>query len=546
MDPWTAVAALTLWGFITGLDSYSLKTILGLIPLVTGFIVGAIFGNIVLGAVIGGIVQLISLGMIPIGGAVPPDFAIVTALLIAAIQFGYVPPTPEGISLALVLLLPAGVLSMYLDIFARTINVTWIRLAERAITEGRINDIPKIHFSGLFVLGGMRALAFFISSYFLIFFGKEALRFLMERLPLWALNGFGVGGAVLPALGLALLLTYLQPERRRFTLIIPFLIVSLIDIIGYTFAFVLIAGFILTFLKLRKAPRIEIGEAATTAGRMPTSLLKKISIRTGFFLEPSWNYERMQALGYLFSILPALKEIYKDPEELKRAALFHLEFFNTNPFLAPIIVGMDIAYEEQNPGDFEFVRGLKTGLMGAFAGLGDSVIYLVIGGILLILSSTLAIQASENPAFAMAPLFVLIIFDGIFVPFRIFIGTTFGYKRGTSLISGLSSEGIKFIREQFEWLAVFSIGALIPVIISVRIAPLAGILAPIDATIYPITLQTFFGALVGLLFVFFAYWLRLRRLSAISILAILFVVGFVLGAVGLLSVVATEVVLPSS
>ena len=50
----------------------------------------------------------------------------------------------------------------------------------------------------------------------------------------------------------------------------------------------------------------------------------------GMLLQLSWNFERMQGLGYCYCILPILKKLYRDnPEGLKKAVKRNLEFFNT-------------------------------------------------------------------------------------------------------------------------------------------------------------------------------------------------------------------------
>ena len=68
--------------------------------------------------------------------------------------------------------------------------------------------------------------------------------------------------------------------------------------------------------------------------------LVSILIRSNFLLG-SFNFERMQAIGFCVSLIPALKKLYKDdPEEYKRSLKRHLEFFNTQPFLATPIMGI--------------------------------------------------------------------------------------------------------------------------------------------------------------------------------------------------------------
>ena len=535
MDSLTLAIILGLWGFITGLDAYSTKSLLGLIPLLAGFVTGLILGNIIVGAYVGAFTQLLSLGLIPIGGAVPPDFAIIAVLATALIITGNLDITMAAVVVAA--LIPAGIFSMYLDILARTVNVSIIRKAEALISKGEVDSAMKWHFAGLLSLAGFRGLAYFISALIALTWGVKALQAFLRSMPIWVLRGLSVAGAILPALGLGILISFLGVERRYLSLLIPFFIVALISF-GYTFGFVLIVAGIVAWIKIRRATK---GTQPTTtekfAGKFDKALLRSVSIRSGFLLECSWNYERMQALGYLFSIMPILKRIYKDKEELKRAALFHLEFFNTNPFLAPIILGIDTATEETRPGDFELIRSIKTGLMGTFAGLGDSLIYLVIGGILLILGSTLSLMAPVNPMLAWTPLLVIIIFDAIFIPFRI-IGTPLGYRKGLKIVESFSGERIKILREIFEWLAVVSIGSILPIVITVRILPLVAFLQPIDLMLQIISLNQLLGSIVGLLLTFFAFYLRRKGYGPIKIFAILFSLGFLLGAVGILSVVA--------
>ncbi|MGQ4891614.1 MAG: PTS system mannose/fructose/sorbose family transporter subunit IID [Candidatus Njordarchaeia archaeon] len=539
MDALTAAIIIAILGFITGLDAYSTKAFLALMPIIAGFITGLVFGDVVTGAYVGGFVQLASLGLIPIGGAVPPDFAIVAVVLVALFTVGNLPISE--LSTVLLLVVPAGILSMYFDIFARTINVSVIRSAEAEFEKGNYDKGLKLHFLGLLPLAGFRAAAYFIAAFIALTVGADALKSMMQSLPIWILRGLSVAGALLPALGLGILISFLAFERNKIAFYLPFLIVSLIAF-PYTFSLVLIIAGLYAWMRIRKASKAAGGEKVeeTRAGIISDKTLKSIILRSSFLLECSWNYERMQALGYLFSIFPALKEIYKDEETFKGAVREHLEFFNTNPFFAPMIVGMDVATEESMPGDFELVRNIKVGLMGTFAGLGDSLIYLAIGGVLLIVGSSFAQQALTNPFMAWVPLLVLIIFNAIFIPFRIYFGYL-GYRRGLGISKTFTGERVGPLRETFEWLALFSVGAILPTIMSLRVYFLSSYLEGIDATLGLISTNQFLGSLIGLIFVLFVYYLRRKRWPVLNILAFLFAIGFILGALGVLSVVAETV-----
>ena len=104
----------------------------------------------------------------------------------------------------------------------------------------------------------------------------------------------------------------------------------------------------------------------------------KVMLRSQF-LQGSWNYERMQNGGWAFSLIPALKKLYPNPEDSKAALKRHLEFFNTHPYIASPILGVTLALEEDRangaPIDDATIQGVKVGMMGPLAGIGDPVFW---------------------------------------------------------------------------------------------------------------------------------------------------------------------------
>lgn len=92
------------------------------------------------------------------------------------------------------------------------------------------------------------------------------------------------------------------------------------------------------------------------------------------FLQGSWNYERMQNGGWAFSIIPAIKKLYKTDEERAEALKRHLEFFNTHPYVASPVIGVTLALEEERANGAEVddaaIQGVKVGMMGPLAGVG--------------------------------------------------------------------------------------------------------------------------------------------------------------------------------
>ncbi len=128
--------------------------------------------------------------------------------------------------------------------------------------------------------------------------------------------------------------------------------------------------------------------------------LKKSLFRDMFTLQWSWNYERMQALGFLWAILPVLQKVYKG-DELKAAMQRHLTFYNTNPVASPLILGATIALEEDRAG--KAASSIKVGLMGPLAGIGDTIQAVLFRPIIAVIAASLAMSGS-----ALGPLLIFL------------------------------------------------------------------------------------------------------------------------------------------
>lgn len=85
----------------------------------------------------------------------------------------------------------------------------------------------------------------------------------------------------------------------------------------------------------------------TTEKKLTQSDIRGVFLRSNLF-QGSWNFERMQALGFCFSMVPAIRRLYPENNEARKQAIRrHLEFFNTQPFVAAPILGVTLALEEQ-------------------------------------------------------------------------------------------------------------------------------------------------------------------------------------------------------
>ena len=98
-----------------------------------------------------------------------------------------------------------------------------------------------------------------------------------------------------------------------------------------------------------------------------------------FTINASFNYERQMNQGYVYSMIPVLKKLYPEREVLADALKRHSEFFNVTPMVAPFVMGMSTAMEEQGARDEDFdkssISAVKSALMGPLSGIGDSVFW---------------------------------------------------------------------------------------------------------------------------------------------------------------------------
>ncbi|GIO21666.1 PTS system mannose/fructose/sorbose family transporter subunit IID [Oceanobacillus sp. J11TS1] len=158
-----------------------------------------------------------------------------------------------------------------------------------------------------------------------------------------------------------------------------------------------------------------------------------------FQMEFSWNYERQASLAYVYAMLPILKKLYKNKEDLSRALKRHLEFFNTTPHIVTMILGISAAMEKQNAEDPKFdessINTVKASLMGPLAGIGDSFFWGTLRLIATGIGTSLALQGN-----ILGPILFLLVFNVPHIVLR-YILTGLGYKMGTGFLRKLQEKG---------------------------------------------------------------------------------------------------------
>ncbi|WP_154652249.1 PTS system mannose/fructose/sorbose family transporter subunit IID [Actinomyces timonensis] len=247
----------------------------------------------------------------------------------------------------------------------------------------------------------------------------------------------------------------------------------------------------------------------------------------------SFNFERMQAMGFCLTLMPAIKKVYKDDKAAQAAALErHLEFYNTQPWVSSVVFGVTAAMEEQRakgePIGDDTITNVKIGLMGPLAGVGDPIYWGTARPVLAALGASLALNGS-----IVGPLLFFLGINVLRVVTR-WYGLKLGYERGTAMVADVGGGQLKKITQMAAVMGLFVMGALVskwttinfPAVVSSVEDKDTGIVT--DTTLQTVLDQLLPGA-AALGLTFLCMWLLNKKVNALWIILGMFVVG-ILGA----------------
>ena len=247
------------------------------------------------------------------------------------------------------------------------------------------------------------------------------------------------------------------------------------------------------------------------------------------FLLGSFNFERMQAMGFCYTLMPAIRKFYRDDKSAQAAALKrHLEFYNTHPWVSSVVFGVTAAMEEQKSKGEEIseetITSVKVGLMGPLAGVGDPVFWGTARPVLAALGAGLAAQSGS----IVGPLLFVVGINLLRVLTR-WYGLKFGYERGTEMVTEVGGGQLKKITQMAAIMGLFVMGALVSKWTSIKFPAVvssvkndAGI--TVDTTVQSILDQLLPG-LAALGLTFLCMWLLNKKVNALWIILGMFAVG---------------------
>lgn len=177
-----------------------------------------------------------------------------------------------------------------------------------------------------------------------------------------------------------------------------------------------------------------------------------------------WNYERMMSTGYIYTMLPFLEKKYGDNKaDLKEMLETHNQFFNCNPMMGHFILGIDLALEEKEGKEAkDAVVGIKTGLMGPFAGVGDTIFGVLIPTVLGSIAAYMGLQGNVTGV-------IIWLLVNIAICIARFSFIPIGYKQGLKLVNEMGDK-LNALTDAAILLGITVVGALIPTVVTANVS----------------------------------------------------------------------------
>ncbi len=239
-----------------------------------------------------------------------------------------------------------------------------------------------------------------------------------------------------------------------------------------------------------------------------------------------FSQEHMQTFGYLVSMLPIVEDLYDKKDDQAKALQTYSAFFNTEPQIGSMIVGVTVGLEEARANgeaiDDETINGIRAGLMGPLAGIGDS---LIVGTLIPILLG-IAMGLSEGGSI-LGPIFYIVVWN-LLAYFGMKLAYYRGYDMGGKAVEALVGPNAQALRDAIVMVGTMVIGAVAATWVSISTAlelPGGGTLQGTLDGIYP--------KLLPLIFTVLCWWLMTKKkISPIVTMLILVVVAFIGALVG--------------
>ncbi len=512
--------------FILGVNWWTLMR-----PLVSGFFAGVILGDPVTGAMVGAQINILYLGFIGAGGALPGDICLAGVVGTAIAITGNLP-----VETAMALAVPVGLLGTIIWVVKLSLNTVFVRICEKMATKGDTKHfwIPNVALPQLLLF-----FMSFIPCFLMVYFGTEYVASAIQFLGDTVVGVLTTIGGMLPAVGIALTMKSIFKGQTIAFFFLGFLLIQYfhLDMISLG-----ILAIVITFIVMGVKGTNFAGAKSLLARdkAKPNSyvLLDKKTVRKSWlrwvmFNQANYNYERMQGTGFCHALVPVAQKLYPNDAQ-KRSELMttHMQFFNTEPQWGACIIGLSVAMEEKRgQGEEqiteESITSLKSGLMGPLAGVGDTIDGGVITPLLLTLFIGITMTGNIFGVIGYMVVEALIMWAIYWVSYHI------GYEKGSDAIVNIMESGL--INQLIAGASIMGclvLGGLVGNYVTLGLS----IDIPIGETVFSLQQQLFDVILPGMLplaLTLGAYALIKKGWSSVKVILVVVAVGLVGGLLGI-------------
>lgn len=214
------IILITLVAYVKMLDTVTTQ-LATFNTLVCGWLVGLILGDTATGLYIGATLQLMSMGVVAVGGSSMPDYpvACIVATTIAI-------TTGQGMEAGLAIGLPVAMLGVNFDVIYKIFNGFLMRKETALIEEKKFQSaLNVIKISPIFY-----GLCSAIPVLVCITAGPTLVNTILDFMPGWFTTGLTIAGGLLPGVGMAMLLMYMPLNKYWSFLLVGFVLAAYLSV----------------------------------------------------------------------------------------------------------------------------------------------------------------------------------------------------------------------------------------------------------------------------------------------------------------------------
>ena len=202
---------------------WALGTCLASRPIVTGVLIGLVMGDLQTGIIVGATLEMVFIGSVTIGAAVPPD--VITGGILGT---AFAISTGQGAEVALTLAFPIASLYLIID-NALTLIVMpfFVHKADDCVAKGDLKGMERMHLLGGFIVKSLPR--FFVCS-LAFYLGTPVMNAVLNAIPEFVSNGLVIAGGFIPALGIALLASMIVNKQTAIFFVLGFALCAYMSI----------------------------------------------------------------------------------------------------------------------------------------------------------------------------------------------------------------------------------------------------------------------------------------------------------------------------